>query len=430
MLIEFSATNFRSIGERQVLSLVPDPKETDYAENKLFIGRSTALNAIAIYGANGSGKSNLIKAIKTLDDLVSHSGKFNSTDNLPYQPFLLREGFDKRPTVFEVAFAIEESRYRYLVEYNATEILGEWLFRKTVGREVNLFGRQKDTIEPTSSLKGSSHVIDAAIEATKDNSLFLTMCDMFNIKEAKKIMQWFRHLFVIDGLQTDHHKLSTAFLWQNDSLRPMLKEYIASMRLGVEKIELETSNLESTESALPTAEITPESAWANLTGKNPPTFKTFHQMYRADNAQPSGEIIKLNWEDHESAGAQKILQLSGPVVWTLAVGGVLVIDEIEAKSHPLLTLALIDKFLSKTTNPRGAQLIFATHDTNILTDAPIRIDQIYFTEKNAWESTVLYSLADIESPLKGAEGVKFIKKEKEKKYLNGKFGAIPFLSNP
>jgi uncharacterized protein len=429
MLIEFSVTNFRSIADRQVLSLTPDPKEKGFPENRLERGRSTALNAIAIYGANSSGKSNLIQAVYTFEELVSTSARFSSTDPLPYQPFLLREGYNERPTVFELVIAIDESRYRYLIEYNETSILGEWLFRKSVGREVMLFGRQHDLIDPSSSLHASATVLDAAIEATKSNTLFLSVCDAFNIKEAQKIIRWFGTLQVIDGLNTDRHKPSTAILWNKVQYRPILQAYLESMRLGMQSVDLEAMQVET--SAFPS--ILPDTLGATFLQqllKSAPRFVSQHQMYRADDGKPSGKTVKFDWEDQESAGSQKILFLSGPVVWALANAGILIIDEIEAKSHPILTLALIERFLSKETNPLGAQLIFATHDTNILSYSPLRLDQIYFAEKNSWESTNLYSLADFESPtpLKGAERKKFIHLDKERKYLEGRYGAIPFLS--
>ena len=429
MLIEFSATNFRSIADRQVLSLIPDPKEKGFPDNKLERGRNTALNAIALYGANASGKSNFLQAIYTLEEMASTSNRFSSTDPLPYQPFLLREGYSERPTKFELVIAIDEKRYRYVVEYNETNILGEWLFRKSVGREVTLFGRQNDIIDPSPSLFASAAVLDAAIEATKSNTLFLSVCDAFNIKEAKKIIRWFGTMQVIDGLDADWYKPSTARLWNKTQYRPLLQAYLESMRLGMQSVDLEARQLELSE----LNSILPESLGASFIqhlAKSAPRFVSQHQMYRADDATPSGKTVKFDWETQESAGSQKILVLSGPVVWALVNGGVLIIDEIEAKSHPILTLALIERFLSKDTNPLGAQLIFATHDTNVLSYSSLRLDQIYFAEKNSWESTNLYSLSDFENPtpLKGAERHKFLHMDKERKYLEGRYGAIPFLS--
>lgn len=429
MLIEFSATNFRSIGDRQVLSLVPAQKESEFPENILAIGKNKALNAIAIYGANSSGKSNLIKAIRTLDILVSTSWQNSSTNRLPYQPFLLREGYNKLPTIFEIVFVVEESRYRYLVSYNETEILTEYLFRKSVGREVVLFARENDTIETTSAFKGGGRIFDIAIETTKNNTLFLSVCDAFNVKEAQKIMHWFAQLLVVDGLDTEPLEIRTASMWQQEQYKGRLRDHLAAMNLGMLTIDLQTKDFEDKD--LPDSipdEIRSEFA-RHLSGSISMRFSSSHHLYSADKALPNGETIVFDWEKHESAGSKKILQLSGPVIWALTNGGVLVIDEIEAKSHPILTLKLIKLFLSKESNPNGAQLIFVTHDTNVLTYSNLRLDQIYFAEKNSWESTQIYSLSDFEdpTPLHGVDRIRFLHKEKERRYLEGRFGAIPFL---
>ncbi|MDP2113110.1 MAG: AAA family ATPase, partial [Bacteroidota bacterium] len=121
------------------------------------------------------------------------------------------------------------------------------------------------------------------------------------------------------------------------------------------------------------------------------------------------------------------------VLWALANGGVLIIDEIEAKLHPVMTLNTIDVFLDKDSNPNNAQLIFATHDTNLLSYSKLRRDQICFAEKNKWESTEIYSLSDF--VYFGDKNGEFkTEKErpdtdKEKRYFEGRYGAIPALGN-
>jgi AAA15 family ATPase/GTPase len=149
--------------------------------------------------------------------------------------------------------------------------------------------------------------------------------------------------------------------------------------------------------------------------------------------QPTSETRSWEWEDRESAGAKKVLELSGPIIWTLTHGGVLVIDEIEASLHTQLTQHTVNLFLNPATNPQGAQLLFATHDTNLLTYLDLRRDQICFAEKNAWEGTETYALSDFQYlPLAGAgkQGNRGIgperpDTEKEKRYLEGRYGAIP-----
>ena len=138
-------------------------------------------------------------------------------------------------------------------------------------------------------------------------------------------------------------------------------------------------------------------------------------------------------EDKESSGTKKSFDLCGAVLWTLDKGGVLIIDEVEASMHPKMTLYLINMFLNKQININNAQLIFATHDTNLLSYADLRRDQIYFAEKNEWESTEFYSLSDFVYLDKNGSNLKSTKErpdtDKEKRYFEGRYGAIPILGD-
>ena len=165
MLIEFKVSNYRSIGEEQILSLIPANKKGDSTDNIIIKGKHKALNALAIYGSNASGKSNLLLSMSLLDKLVHLSARSFSTTTLPYDPFLLREGWNKKPTKFEVTFIIDDIKYRYGLEFFQDKVVAEWLYRKSIGREVDLFLREGDIIDTTSAFKGNNKIIDAAIEA-------------------------------------------------------------------------------------------------------------------------------------------------------------------------------------------------------------------------------------------------------------------------
>ncbi|MBK8045540.1 MAG: AAA family ATPase [Haliscomenobacter sp.] len=157
MLLEFKVSNYRSIGEEQTMSLIPAPKQKDHLQNIITKGRYQALNAISLYGPNGGGKSNVLKAMSLLDRLVHISARTSSTTRLPYDPFLLRDGWDDKPTRFEISFVIGVNRYRYGLEFTESEVEKEWLFRKSVGREVNLFEREGETIDVSSGYNGSKN---------------------------------------------------------------------------------------------------------------------------------------------------------------------------------------------------------------------------------------------------------------------------------
>lgn len=428
MLLEFRASNFRSICEEQVLSLVPVAKQKEYPTNILEQGKHKALNALALYGPNDSGKSNLLSAIGLLDRMVGTSGNWASTAPMPYDPFLLREGWDTKPTQFELTLVAGDSRYRYGVTYRASGVEREWLYRKSVGREVVLFEREGDIIEAGVGLAASAKVLEAAIESTRPNALFLSMCDRFNIPEATNLMQWFGKLIPLDGLNTSFERHNTAELLNDSELAPYIREYLISLSLRVIDVGVESHEFD--EATLPTG--MPKSMRReivrNLTGKTTQTVTATHRVYDAQ-GQPTPETRTWDWAERESAGAVKLLEISGPVMWTLVRGGVLIIDEIEAKLHTQLTLHTVNLFLNPAVNTRRAQLLFATHDTNLLTYAQLRRDQICFAEKNKWEGTETYALSDFHYlPLgsdKPSAGTERPDVDKEKRYLEGRYGALP-----
>jgi AAA15 family ATPase/GTPase len=202
--------------------------------------------------------------------------------------------------------------------------------------------------------------------------------------------------------------------------------------LGLFDVQITTKDFE--ESELPTD--MPEKLRAQLVeklkGSQSYSVYALHKIYDSE-GKPTEKIRSWDFNERESAGTQKAFKLSGPVLWALANGGILIIDEIEAAMHPIMTLNTIDLFLNEQTNPNKAQLIFATHDTNLLSYSRLRRDQIYFTEKNKWESTELYSLSDF--VYFGEKNGAFTSEkerpdtDKEKRYFEGRYGAIPALGN-
>lgn len=436
MLLEFKVTNFRSVCEEQVLSLVPESKHRDVPENILTKSMYQGLNCLALYGPNDSGKSNLLLAINLLDTLVSNSSRGTSTDLLPYDPFLLRQGWEDKPTEFEMTFVVDETRYRYGLAYTATEVVEEWLYRKKKGREVPLFEREGDIIETKPALSALPATLEAAIESTRPNSLFLSWCDTYNISEVKKIRQWFYRLRSVDGLDTHFEGLNTAEMLRDSVLAEPIRAYLTS--LGLQVLDVGVEVIQFTESELP--DSMPKSMRREmakrLKGATKPVVKATHRLYDAQGL-PTADSRTWDWTERESAGAKKALELSGPVIWTLASGGVLIIDEIEASLHTQLTQNTVNLFINPKTNPKGAQLLFATHDTNLLTYLPLRRDQIYFAEKNKWEGTETYALSDFRYlPLTDNNsfgGQPTVAErpdtDKEKRYLEGRYGAIPVNSD-
>ena len=432
MLIEFKVSNYRSIGDEQILSLVPAPQLDDFPENILEQGKFKALNVLALYGANASGKSNILRAIETLRWLLYNSQKASSTAKLPYSPFLLKQGYDEKPTCFELIFATNDTRYRFGLSYNQDQVLTEFLYRKKNGsREIPLFLREKDVIEVYPSLaRGSQKLIDAAIEATRDNALFLSFCDMFNIQEAKHIFESLARLVYVDGLNTQGEGFTTVQLLTEKAYQDKIKTYLGLLGLGFVDLEVQAKELDLGQLASTLSEEHKSRLSEILKPSKRLVPRTVHQIYNADN-EKSGLTRVWDLEDYESKGTEKAFHLSGPILKILAEGGLLVIDEMEAKMHPIMTLSTVNLFLNRSTNPQQAQLIFATHDTNLLSYAHLRRDQINFVEKNSWESTELYALSDFKYMTKPNHSTELgvLDADKEKRYLEGRYGAIPMLGD-
>jgi len=319
---------------------------------------------------------------------------------------------------------VDGIRYRYGFEFNKEKITAEWLFRKKTGREVELFLREDDTIEVFSPMKASQKIIDAAIEATRDNALFLSFCDLFNIEEAKSIFRWFDKFIYVDGLETSRDAIRTIQLLENEKYASEIKKYLDILNLGFHDVLIDKKEFDQSELPDGLSDVARSSIMRELGGKTGLKVNATHSFYSLSGDLTDKRII---WpmEERESEGTIKAFHFSGPVLYTLMNGGVLIVDEIEAKMHPLITLNTIKLFLDKQTNPKNAQIIFATHDTNILHYAKLRRDQINFVEKNHWESTEIFALSDFRyknDNLKERHDI-----DKEKRYLEGRYGAIPEL---
>ncbi|MDX2282981.1 MAG: ATP-binding protein [Bacteroidia bacterium] len=424
MLLEFSVANFLSIKERLTLSLEAGGI-SEYPENTftLFRGKSdsqTLLRSAVLYGANGSGKSNVLKAISVMDYFIRQSARMGSTDQFEeLTPYLLSPETEQAPSFFEIVFFHEGYRYRYGFELTRDRVHTEWLFRSQVKAEKMLFIRDGEAIELGAAFKEGERLE----EKTRPNGLFLAVVDQFNGEIAKSIMAWFRRLNSISGLKHEPYRVGAFRLLKDPTHRKALLSFIDRLDLGFDEVQVLEEAFDA--SHLP-SDLPPElrkQVLEKLKDGISLEFRTRHHRYD-ERGQRVGEVY-FDLDEQESSGTRKLFDLLGPFFDTLLHGGALVADELDAKLHPLLTKALVDLFHSPETNPKQAQLIFATHDTNLLSYGCFRRDQIYFTEKNRQGATDLYSL------LEYREEGETIRKDRsfEKDYIEGRYGAIPYLGN-
>jgi uncharacterized protein len=419
MLIEFSIGNYRSFKDRVTFSMVAAnlvSKEKSLDINNAFdIDKNLKLlKTAAIYGANASGKSNLAKALSFMKwFMVNSSKETQSTDEIGVEPFRLSTETEGRPSFFELVFLMGKQKYRYGFEVNQERVIAEWLFYVPNVRETKLFERKRDSIKSS-----KSYDADGIQQRTRSNALFLSVSAQFNVDLAEKILEWITDkVNIISGLHDQTYLNYTIGCFVNNKNRPDIIQLIKKLDLGISEIQVDQEDF--TTDSLPD-EIPDElkKFIVKAGGGKATSIGISHRVFDADGND--GSIEKFDLESHESEGTKKVFALAGPLITALKEGETLIIDEFDARLHPLISLAIVKLFNSKEANPNNAQLIFMTHDTNLLNNKVFRRDQVWFTEKNRYSATDLYSLAEY----KIRNDASF-----ESDYIKGRYGAIPYISN-
>ncbi len=420
MIIEFTIGNFMSFRENKTLSLEAT-NITEYKNSTFQVDNYKLLKSIVLYGANSSGKSNLIKAMSIMKLIVLTSVEKSSVSKNEVIPFLLNAETENSPSFFEVIFLIGKTRYRYGFELDPKTIHGEWLFRlnNQKEKETPLFIRENDGIGITEDFEEGKGLESK----TRDNALFLSVTDRFNGSISGEIIKWFNNWVTISGLSHDNYREITFSLLEQKYSKERLLDFFKDLDLGFDELKIKK---EKNQNGLlpretPMGIFEPISSY--LDGETIARINTVHKKLDQEGKQIG--YIDFDLREQESSGTNKIIDISGPIFDILINGGVLVIDELDAKLHPLMTAAITNLFNSPQYNLNNAQLIFATHDTNLLSYGKFRRDQIYFLEKDKYESSDLYSLIEYRE-----DGTK-IRKDRsfEKDYIMGKYGAIPFIGN-
>ncbi len=421
MIVQFTVGNFLSFNEKRILNL----QAKGISELKSNISTfkvEKILKSAVIYGANSSGKSNLIKGLERMREVVLSSVRLNDTDELDHTPFLLATETENLPTFFEIIFWQDSTRYRYGFEYNLTHIVNEWLFAgKSDRSESPFFIRTIDGIGVDAKFKEG----EGYESKTNDNRLFVSLVAQLGGTISKRVLEFFKNFNVLSGLEhNDYTGFTTRMFHKNLEGSEDSLELFKKLKLGFQDIKVLESDFDPLDipgnfpAKLKTKLI------KDLTGKRNLSLKTVHNKF--DNKGKIVDVVLLDKLKNESEGTNKIIDLSGPIFDTLKFGKALIIDELDAKLHPLITMRIVELFNSPVSNTKNAQLIFATHDTNLLGEELFRRDQIWFTEKDEREQTALYSLYDFNLP----DGSKVRNDSNlEKNYIRGRYGAIPFITN-
>ena len=417
MLINFSVENFRSISERQSLILEAS-SDAHLRYNNVIEAPANyqLLKSAVLYGANASGKSNILNAINWMRRFVLESlSKRVEQAGVSVETNRLREDQRDGASVFELEFLVreQEERFRYGFAVSRSGVEEEWLFRKRArGPEACIFEREGQNISPNSRQEKG---LELLVSRTRPNALFLKVCAEFNSKFAEQIMDWFRNLRFLSGLdEINYSDYALTITMEDKKKQKELLQYIQKADFNIRDVEMkdEPFDVKKIPYYMPTY------MKKDLLGERiiEVKIKTSHTIYSSEGMPVGTE--KLDLKDDESKGTCKFVAIASLVLNVIKEGSILVIDEFEARLHPNLTKAIL-KWFHGPQNDKGAQLIIATHDTGLMIPDILRRDQIWFCEKDGKGSTSLYCLDEFNKQDVRAT-TKF-----NRQYLEGIFGAVP-----
>lgn len=420
MLVNFRIKNYKSFKDFTNFSMEATKLKNLTNSNTFTKNNISLLKSAVIYGANASGKSNLLEAMEKMVTIVKFSTDIEKAKKYQHEPFLLNSDSENNPTIFESIFIIDDISYRYGFEINSESIiLNEWLYRrklKLYAKEVLCFIRDGEKITLGSSFNEGKGIQDK----TRDNALFLSVTAQWNGKISQRILDWFGQLNVLSNIRSDEFKHYSFNMLEDDEFKGRIITFIKSADTGITGIEKTKVTYEKLKNNLNKIDELPDFIIEKLKEDGVSTVETTHIQYDKNNTFNKLKNFNL---DFESDGTQKLLALSAPIIDTLQSGAILVIDELDNSMHTDLVKAIIELFNSNVTNKNNAQLIFSTHDTNLLDQEIFRRDQIWFAQKD------IYGVSDLYSLIEYGKGKIRDDLALEKNYLEGRFGGKPHISS-
>lgn len=435
MLRSFRLANHRSVADEQELLLMPAWRS----------GRGV-VPVTAIYGANASGKSNLVQGLAFMRSAVLNSfSQWDVDGHVPRQPFRLNPEGRSQPSVFVAELVVGDVPYVYGFAVDDDEVHEEWLYSYPEKRKRTIFSREGAKIVLGTTIGETKSKLEIMEELTRPNSLFLSAASRLNLDPLLPVYRWFSSDLTI-------HRPSLApgpglagtvsdFLTRNPKSLDRLVSLLAAADVGITDIRVEEvidqaarmmaehlmveidDLVRRRESVRPRARADidhdvdllrrSQKMYESRSFGRRPRLKFVHGV--------EGELFGL---DEESAGTRSWLELLPTVLDVLDGGEVMVVDEIDTSLHPLLTAQLVGLFQNPETNAKNAQLIFTTHDTSLLGtmigDNALDRDQVWFVQKNSTGASEIYPLTDFKP--RSDQNI-------ERRYLGGSYGAVPVLDD-
>ena len=415
MLVQFTVENFLSIRDKVFQSLEPS-KDSEHPENLITKGDYKAVNSVAIYGANASGKSSLFKAITVALIMIRNSNNVQVTDKLPMTPFKFDFESRNKPTSFEFTFIAKDGR-KYIYGFSATteKVVEEYLYCYNTSKPTLLFDLNEN--EKPKFNRAYKVKLEAAYQMNTANKLFLATATTWNVECTKSPFEWlaesidtFTDVMELGGVAFEKYRTD-----ENRKYIEFTKNLLKQADINISSIEVDAKEVMGGP-ALPFQIVVQGKIIPPNEGKHYDVEITTGYTVVDENGEKTEFSLTLQ---EESIGTQ-LLFFYGPLLKdAFEKGKTIVLDEIDKSMHPSLVKFIMNLFRDPDVNKNGAQLIVTTHETGILSLDMFRRDQIYFTEKDSKSGvTDLYSLDEFS--VRKTENI-------EKGYLMGRYGAIPFL---
>ena len=404
MILEFSVKNFLSFKEKVTFSMIANSNK-ELNDNYVEIGGNKVLKSAAIYGANASGKSNLFKILTLVVLMLRSSNSVDINAKLPLIPFKLDKGSVNKPSEFEIKFILDETRYVYGFIADKDKIYDEYLYYYPNGRETKIFDRTN--INEYSYTQKDEKILREIEAKNAQNKFFLATATNWNFDKTKAAYN-----FLTNGIGTCNNlEILKNMAYKMYETNPVyLKDFAIDF---LQKADFNIEDYQISQIDVPGEFLTaiPEFITKTLPDK-PKAYQVLFKHKNSDN------YLSI---DEESLGTQMIFAFIPFLADSLKNKKVLIIDELDKSLHPFLVQYIVEIFNDAEINKNGSQLIFNTHDTNLLDLNILRRDQIWFTEKNSETGeSDLYSLSDFS--VRKQENV-------EKGYMLGRYGAVPFIKN-
>lgn len=403
MLLEFSVSNYLSFRDRTTFSMIAN-SSSGLKDNYIEINDKKILKSASIYGANASGKSNLFKILSYVVMMLKSSSGNDINAKLPIIPFKLDDKYINEPSEFEIKLIIDGIRYVYGFKAGMSKIYEEYLYYYPNGRETKIFDRVN--VDSYSYSKKDEKVLKEIERRNASNKFFLATATNWNYAKTKPVYDFITDSIIVCTNLEELKSISFDMFEENDKLKKFTIDFLKKADFNIEDYII-SSSFVSQDLFVGISDFITK----NISG----VPKTYQILFKHKN---SNNYLSLS---EESLGTQILFTFIPFIENTLSNKKVLIIDELDKSMHPFLVQYIVSLFNNSDTNKNSSQLIFNTHDTNLLDLNILRRDQIWFVLKdNDNGVSELYPLSDFS--VRKKENV-------EKGYMLGRYGAVPFIKN-